>query len=150
MRQIITLVVIGLLVVGSSWPETAHAAEMPAVASVPGQTAIESPAPQPPQPESTIKSMTPPMPGEIMRAMDGTPLLVVEFELDHHDIPKAFQPQLNAFGSYLKDHPQTTAQLTGYADNSGHGPANGTLSQKRADTVMAYLLSHYGISEYAN
>ncbi len=47
------------------------------------------------------------------------PLLVVEFELDHYDIPKAFQPQLNAFGRYLKDHPQTTAELMGYADNSG-------------------------------
>jgi len=146
MYKKITSVTLGLLTTGSFLAFPVQAGDKPDIASVPGQTAIESPTPQPPQPESTIHPLTPSVPGNVMRDKNGTPMLVVQFELDHYDIPKAFQPQLDAFGQYLKNHPGATAELTGYADNSGHGPANATLSQKRADSVMAYLLSNYGIA----
>ena len=56
------------------------------------------------------------------------------------DIPPAFNPNLAAFAKYLKDHPGTRAEISAHADNSGHGPANGTLAQKRADAVFAYLV----------
>jgi OOP family OmpA-OmpF porin len=77
---------------------------------------------------------------------NGAPILSVEFLTDRWDIPPAYTQQLNAFGSYLKDNPNTLATLAGYADLSGHGPANTQLAQKRADAVQAYLSSHYGIS----
>jgi len=122
---------------------TVHAADNPPVPSVPGQSAINSPTPQPPA--QGTKPMSPPMPGDVARDSNGVPTLIVEFNLDHSDIPQAFQHQLNAFGAYLRDHPGSTAALAGYADNSGHGPANGTLAQKRADAVAAYLTTQYGI-----
>jgi len=124
----------------------AWGSDKPPVPSVPGQAAVTAPTPQSGQ-------VVTPMTGgagaatPIMRDMNGVPLLVVEFELDHSDIPAAFTPQLNAFGDYLKKHPESTADISGHADNSGHGPANDALSQKRANTVLAYLVGHYAIAE---
>lgn len=131
---------------GILWTSSIWAADNPPVASVPTQSVITSPTPQPPAPESLTRPENPPTPRSLTRDSKGAPLLYVEFKTDHYDIPPAFYPQLNAFGDYLRRHPQSTAQLSGYADDSGHGPANASLSQKRANAVLAYLAGHYGIS----
>jgi outer membrane protein OmpA-like peptidoglycan-associated protein len=140
-RSLFGYFVLGTFLSGS----VAWGADNPAVPSVPGTTAVTSPAPQAPQqvPQPTGAAAAP---SPVVRDMNGAPLLIVEFQTDHSDIPAAFKPQLNAFGHYLKNHPESTADIAGHADNAGHGPANDALSQKRADTVVAYLMSHYGIA----
>jgi OOP family OmpA-OmpF porin len=134
------------VLMGSLCTSALWAAETAPITPAPGQTAVESPTPQPPQLVSPSSAQKQPVPAPLSRDSHGAPVVVVEFETDHSDIPSSFHRELNVFGKYLAKHPGSTAQLTGYADNTGHGPANGTLSQKRADAVMAYLVSHSGIS----
>ena len=75
----------------------------------------------------------------------GAPELNVEFKIDSYEILPNFKPTLNAFGRYLKENPESTAEIVGHSDGTGHGPQNGELAQKRANAVFAYLVSAYGI-----
>ncbi len=46
---------------------------------------------------------------------------------------------LNRLGDFLKRHPQRTVTIEGHTDNVGSESANFRLSQRRADSVKAYL-----------
>lgn len=50
------------------------------------------------------------------------------------------QEQLKNIAEILKAYPKVTLKLGGYTDNTGDPKANVTLSQQRADTVMAELV----------
>jgi outer membrane protein OmpA-like peptidoglycan-associated protein len=50
------------------------------------------------------------------------------------------QEQLKNIAEILKAYPKVTLKLGGYTDNTGDAKANVTLSQQRADTVMAELV----------
>jgi OOP family OmpA-OmpF porin len=70
---------------------------------------------------------------------------VVKFQSSHAEIPASNARNLKAFGQYLKDNPGSTAQIDGYADHTGAGPANAILAQKRADAVKDYLVNQCGV-----
>jgi len=93
-------------------------------------------------PESVAKI---PAAGAPQTDMTGAPKLVVKFQSSHAEIPASNADNLKAFGKYLKDNPDSTAQIAGYADHTGSGPANGALAQKRADAVKEYLVNQYGV-----
>jgi outer membrane protein OmpA-like peptidoglycan-associated protein len=98
------------------------------------------------QPETPPGMNQPPVSGSPQTTLAGVPMLEVEFQTAHADIPPSFSRSLDAFGKYLQQNPQTQATIVGYADHTGHGPANASLAQKRADTVQKYLVSNYAIS----
>lgn len=66
--------------------------------------------------------------------------LDIHFEINRADIPRAESERLNAAGEFLKRYPDTKAVITGHADSVGSNQANMALSQRRADSVLQYLV----------
>ncbi len=52
------------------------------------------------------------------------------------------QAVLDQTAQALKDNPDWKMRIVGHTDSTGSAPANDTLSQQRAQSVMAYLTSH--------
>ena len=68
----------------------------------------------------------------------------------HFDTAKAtIQPDsevtLSEIAKLLTQNPELRLRVEGHTDNQGNGPANQTLSEKRAQAVVAWLVSH-GVS----
>ncbi len=98
------------------------------------------------QPETPAGMNQAPVAGSPVVDSKGVPKLVVEFETGHSDIPPSFSRIIDAFGKYLKNNPQSKAEIIAYSDHTGHGSANVVLAQKRADAVENYVVANYGIS----
>jgi outer membrane protein OmpA-like peptidoglycan-associated protein len=97
-------------------------------------------------PESPSSIKQPPTSGPAQSDMSGAPKLVVEFQSGHAEIPPSYSQNLKAFGKYLTDNAGRSAQIHGYADHTGHGPANAALAQKRADAVKGYLVTNCAVA----
>ncbi|MDO8344885.1 MAG: OmpA family protein [Cellvibrio sp.] len=66
--------------------------------------------------------------------------LEIQFEINRADIPRAETERLNAAGAFLKKYPDTKAVIEGHTDNVGSSQSNMQLSQRRADSVLQYLV----------
>jgi outer membrane protein OmpA-like peptidoglycan-associated protein len=94
------------------------------------------PAPPPPPPEPT----PPPPPPQVAPCSPGP--FIVFFEWDKSDItPEAASILDNAVAQYASCG-NAQVMLAGFADRSGKPTYNVGLSQRRADSVRAYLSSH--------
>ena len=63
------------------------------------------------------------------------------FDTGQATLQPASQEQLSNVAAILKAYPQVKVKIGGYTDNTGDAAANLQLSQQRADTVMAQLVS---------
>jgi len=63
------------------------------------------------------------------------------FDTGQATLQPASQEQLSNIAAILKAYPQVKVKIGGYTDNTGDPAANLQLSQQRADTVMAQLVS---------
>jgi outer membrane protein OmpA-like peptidoglycan-associated protein len=98
------------------------------------------------QTETPASMKQAPVAGSAQSDVSGAPKLVVEFQTAQAVIPSSYSPNLKAFGKYLTDNPGSLADINGYADHTGHGPANAALAQKRADVVKNYLVTHCAVA----
>ncbi len=65
----------------------------------------------------------------------------VEFDIDRATIKPVSNKLLDEVGTVLKEHPELLRlEVQGHTDNTGGKEHNKTLSQKRADAVMAALV----------
>ncbi len=69
--------------------------------------------------------------------------LKVEFDFDKATILPKYNKTLAEFGEFIQSHPVHTVNLEGHTDNYGTDEYNVKLSQRRADSVRAYLLKHF-------
>jgi cytochrome c oxidase subunit 2 len=69
----------------------------------------------------------------------------VTFEIGSDELTELSRYQLEDVVSALKKYPDMYLQLGGHTDNTGDADANMSLSQRRADRVLAYLVDN-GIS----
>lgn len=53
---------------------------------------------------------------------------------------------IEELAAFLNEHKDTTAEIQGHTDNTGSDKVNRELSQKRADSVKAYLIEKLGIN----
>lgn len=91
------------------------------------------PAPPPPK----VEAAPPPPPKPQTITLDATRL----FELNSARLVQPV-PQLDAFITALQDNPQVTSvNITGHTDQLGTPSYNQGLSQKRAESVKAYMVS---------
>jgi len=83
---------------------------------------------------------------EVLEAINIT-LSGVLFEFDSHQLKTEFKQLLdNKVTPPLLKYPNTVVEVSGHTDNKGDEEYNQTLSQKRAESVVSYLLSQ-GIKE---
>ncbi len=54
-------------------------------------------------------------------------------------------PTLKEIGEMLRQHGDLRIRIEGHTDNVGNAASNQSLSQTRAESVKAYLVSSYGI-----
>jgi outer membrane protein OmpA-like peptidoglycan-associated protein len=65
----------------------------------------------------------------------------VFFESGKYDLLPASYPELDKLTAYLKKNPKVKIEIAGHTDNTGSATSNRTLSQKRAEAAMNYLIS---------
>lgn len=70
----------------------------------------------------------------------------MQFEIDAEKIQLQEEEKLLVLARYLKKYPDTTVVIEGHSDNVGSSRDNLRLSQRRADSVMNYLVSAHGIN----
>jgi OOP family OmpA-OmpF porin len=71
--------------------------------------------------------------------------LKVEFDTDKSDIKSEYQSEIAKVGEYMQKYPTTTALVEGHTDNIGGYEYNMKLSQRRAESVLNYLVDKFGI-----
>jgi len=70
----------------------------------------------------------------------------VNFDFNSADVPSQYGADLQALGNFLKKNPNAYALLVGYTDSLGSEEYNLGLSNRRADSVAAYLMTNHGVS----
>lgn len=69
--------------------------------------------------------------------------LKVEFDFDKSTIRPEYYKTLTDFGDFIRKYPEHTVNLEGHTDNFGTDQYNKKLSQRRADSVRAFLLKNF-------
>lgn len=70
----------------------------------------------------------------------------VNFAIGRYNIPADQLPNVAAVGAYLKNHPQATVTIKGYASQDGPIEVNERLANQRAQSVRDMLVKKYGIA----
>ncbi len=73
-------------------------------------------------------------------------ILDIEFEVKQDEIQREEKEKLAVVGTFMKKYPNTTALIEGHSDNVGTSEFNLKLSQKRADSVVSYLVNELKIA----
>lgn len=73
-------------------------------------------------------------------------ILDIQFEINADEIQREEQEKLAVLGTFLKKYPDTTAVIEGHTDNVGSPAQNRQLSQRRAESVVRYLVKTFGIA----
>jgi len=68
------------------------------------------------------------------------------FGFDRSDLDPAFQKELDEVGTFLQNNPSAYVMLVGYTDSIGPEDYNLGLSNRRAESAAAYLVSNHNIS----
>ena len=86
---------------------------------------------------------------------DGCPILIkkavtkdlnIQFDTDKADIKPEYNDRLKEVADFMNTYPQTTTVIEGHTDSVGKPKYNQTLSQRRADSVRAYLIKNFNIN----
>jgi len=65
----------------------------------------------------------------------------IHYDLDKADIRPDARPELNRLVQFLKDNPEARIELSSHTDSRGSHAYNEQLSQRRADSAKAYVVS---------
>jgi OOP family OmpA-OmpF porin len=72
--------------------------------------------------------------------------LHVEFDTNKANIKPKYNQEIKKVADYMTQYPATTAVIEGHTDNVGNEAANVKLSQRRAESIKAYLVEKFGIN----
>ncbi len=98
------------------------------------------PAPKPtpvPAPEPT------PVPAPVKEKVTIT--LNVQFDTNKAVIKEKYNDDIKKMADFMKEFPDTTAEIGGHTDNIASAAYNQKLSEKRANSVRQYLIDKFGI-----
>lgn len=97
-----------------------------------------------PEPEAPIVAVPPtePTPEKMKYCLS----LDIEFDIDKSEIRPQYHHEVAKVGDFMKKHPTTTAVIEGYTDEVGGDEYNMRLSQRRAESVVNYLVNTFGIA----
>lgn len=71
--------------------------------------------------------------------------LLVEFEFNKAAIRSQYHGEIEKFANFMRAYPQTKTVIEAHTDNIGSENYNMKLSQRRADSVIQYLVKNFGI-----
>jgi OOP family OmpA-OmpF porin len=71
--------------------------------------------------------------------------LNIQFDINKADIRPQYHDEVAKVGDFMKKYPATTAVIEGYTDEVGSDDYNMQLSQRRAESVVNYLVGKFGI-----
>jgi OmpA-OmpF porin, OOP family len=71
--------------------------------------------------------------------------LQIEFDINQAVIRPQYRDEVAKVGDFMKKYPTTTAVIEGHTDNVGSPDYNMELSQRRAESVVSYLVENFGI-----
>jgi OmpA-OmpF porin, OOP family len=72
--------------------------------------------------------------------------LHIEFDIDRDIIRPEYRDEVARVGDFMKKYPSTSAVIEGHTDNVGSAEHNMDLSQRRAQSVVNYLVDNFGIA----
>ncbi len=73
-------------------------------------------------------------------------ILDVQFEINQNTVQRESNEKIDKVGTFMRQYPATTAVIEGHTDEVGTAPDNMKLSQRRADSVVDYLVRTSGIA----
>ncbi|MBT0662885.1 OmpA family protein [Geobacter pelophilus] len=73
--------------------------------------------------------------------------LDVEFDTAKADIKKKYHDEIGKVAEFLAKYPTVSGTIEGHTDDVGDAGMNKKLSQRRADSVLKYLVDKYGIDK---
>ncbi|MDO8412964.1 MAG: OmpA family protein [Gallionellaceae bacterium] len=73
-------------------------------------------------------------------------ILDFQFEIKQDDIQREEKERLSVFGTFMNKYPDTTAVIEGHTDDVGTSEYNWKLSQRRAESVVSYLVDNFHIA----
>lgn len=73
-------------------------------------------------------------------------ILDIQFEIDKNDIQREEREKLTVLATFMKKYPDTSAVIEGHTDDVGTDEYNMELSQRRAESVVDYLVHNLGIA----
>lgn len=73
-------------------------------------------------------------------------ILDIAFEINLVEIQREEKERLAVVGTFLQKYPKATAVIEGHTDDIGSDEDNLTLSQRRAESVVAYLVDTFRIA----
>ena len=113
-----------------------------------GKKAAYAPAAEPAQEPAAVQEA----PLEPVQAAEPAPghykycvTLDIEFDIDQDLIRPQYRQEVARVGDFMKKYPTTTAVIEGHTDNVGTYNHNMELSQRRAESVVQYLVDNFGI-----
>ncbi|SNB46166.1 OmpA family protein [Geobacter sp. DSM 9736] len=71
--------------------------------------------------------------------------LNIESDIDRASVRPEYHDEMAKVGEFMKQYPTTTAVIEGHADDVGAAGHNLELSQRRAESVVDYLVEKFGI-----
>jgi OOP family OmpA-OmpF porin len=86
-----------------------------------------------------------PMPAAAPERVKYCTTLDIQFEIDRYDIQHEYEAEVERLGAYLRKYPDTTAVIEGHTDEVATEEYNMRLSQRRAESVVNYLVNRSGI-----
>ncbi|MDR3578475.1 MAG: OmpA family protein [Oryzomonas sp.] len=130
---------IGVYIPFGGTTQAVTAVEVPAT-PVPTPAPEAAPAPAPEAPLEEIPAAEP-APGHYKYCIT----LHIEFDIDKADIRPEYHDEVAKVGDFMKKYPDTTAVIEGHSDNVGTPEHNLDLSQRRAESVVNYLVEKFGV-----
>ena len=73
-------------------------------------------------------------------------VLDIQFEIDQDDMQREVKEKLAVLATFMKIYPENSAVIEGHTDDVGTNEYNMKLSQRRADSVVDYLVRKHGIA----
>ena len=73
-------------------------------------------------------------------------ILDIQFEINQKTVQREAEEKIDKVGLFMKKYPNTTAIIEGHTDEVGSAADNMKLSERRAESVVTYLVDRSGIA----